>query len=152
MPVRAPESAEMDAVYMMGYDVWGDGDDIDTHLNDCRHSAKYAAGEWFVWDLGGEPVASLIVFRDGYQLAEQCYGIGAVATEPGHRRQGYASALVQAVVNVLAQRQAKAIFLHCDIEFDFYRRLGFELQVADSRCMMLAVEPGFQCLRLPDYF
>jgi len=150
--IRAPKPEEMDRLYLMGYDVWSDDDDAETYLNGCRHSNKYAAGEWFVWDVDGEPVASLIVFSDDYQLDPGCYGIGSVATDPQHRGQGYASALLKAVVSVLAERQPKAIFLHSDIDPAFYQRFGFELQAADGRCMMLVIEPGFQYQRLPDYF
>lgn len=143
----------MDRLYMMGYDVWGDGDDEATHLHDCRTSEKYAAGEWFVWDEAGQAVASLIVFKNRYQLASGCYGIGSVATAPDQRGQGYASALIKAVVEWLAERdQARAVYLHSDIEPAFYRRLGFECVQPGSHCMVNKLNDSVSVAPIPDYF
>lgn len=143
----------MDRLYMMGYDAWGDGDDEATHLDDCRTSEKYAAGEWFVWDEAGQAVASLIVFKNRYQLASGCYGIGSVATAPDQRGQGYASALINAVVGLLAERdQARAVYLHSDIEPAFYRQLGFEYLQSDSRCMVRTIGAPVSLNCIPDYF
>lgn len=150
--IRQPHPAEMDAIYRMGYDVWGDGDDISTHLNDCRSSEKYAAGDWFVWDLDGQPVASLIVFHQRYRLPEHCFGLGAVATEPAFRRRGYASALIEAVVAVLAERQAQAIYLHSDIDPAFYQRLGFQPIGDNPSCLRKDLHPSFRSDVVPDYF
>jgi hypothetical protein len=35
---------EMDTIYMMGFDVWTEGQDGEAYLNDCRSSPKYARG------------------------------------------------------------------------------------------------------------
>ncbi|PTY37930.1 hypothetical protein BGP77_15840 [Saccharospirillum sp. MSK14-1] len=151
--LRQPQPEEMDRLYQMGYDAWGDGDDMATHLRDCRTSEKYASGEWFVWDHQGQAVASLIVFHDRYRLPGGCYGIAAVATDPDYRRQGYASDLVNAVVAWLIERnQARAVYLHSDIDPLFYRRLGFECVATGSCCMVRIIHPDFSQGDIPDYF
>lgn len=38
----------MDAVYMMGFDVWSDGTAMDVYLQECRSSEKYKKGTWYV--------------------------------------------------------------------------------------------------------
>lgn len=151
--IRAPQGAEMDAVYLMGFDAWGDGDDVATHLQACRSSAKYAAGQWFVLDVDGQAVASLIVYQQRYRLPPDCYGIGSVATSPGQRRRGYAAALIKAVVAQLVnERQAKAVLLHTDIGLEFYRRLGFEPVAPDSHCMVRKARSEVSVDVIPDYF
>lgn len=138
---------------MMGFDVWGDGDTQAEHLHACRTSAKYQAGDWFVWELAGEPVASLLVLQDRYQLPPGCVGLAAIATEPAYRRRGFASALIEAVVDHLSQQNGiQAVFLHSDIDPDFYRPLGFEAAAPNSHCLVRKLLADVHFDQLPDYF
>lgn len=151
--IRRPLPQEMDSLYAMGYDVWGQGDDLPTHLHDCRTSPKYQAGEWYVLVDDQQPLSSLIVYRHGYHLPSGCVGIGSVATAADQRRQGYASKLVSVVSELLlAESECHAIFLHSDIGAEFYRQLGYQPVMEDSACMVRKTSPDVYLERIPDYF
>ncbi|WP_108124096.1 GNAT family N-acetyltransferase [Saccharospirillum mangrovi] len=151
--LRAPTGDEMHRLYMMGYDAWGDGDTKAEHLLACETSEKYRAGEWFVWDLDGQPVASLLVLQQRYKLPPGSIGLAAVATDPDCRRRGYAYALIEAVINHFVEQQnTQAVFLHSDIDLNFYRRLGFEVAAPGSHCMVKKIATDFHFDQLPDYF
>ena len=54
MPIRTASDSELELVYRMGFDVWGEGLGLDDYLAGCRASPKYAAGVWRV--LAGDVV------------------------------------------------------------------------------------------------
>jgi predicted N-acetyltransferase YhbS len=126
MCVREADVADLPAVYMMGFDAWGEGRTRAAYLEACRRSGKYARGRWFVRDADGEAVSSLILYENAFDLPRGCYGIGSVATAPGHRGYGHASRLVSAVVRTLEGSRAKGIYLFSEIGSHFYENLGFE--------------------------
>lgn len=133
--ITAPQG--MDVIYSMGFDVWGDGQSLQNYLMDCRQSSKYQSGTWQMLCINDEPVSSLIVYENQFGLSKNCYGIGSVATAPVHRRRGYAAHLISEITQrLLSQQKANAIYLHSDIDTDFYRKLGFE-SVGVSGCMIL---------------
>ncbi len=133
---RVARADELDAVYLMGCDAWGDGASTDAYLEACRASPKYAAGTWFVLVRDGAPVASLLLHRDGFGLADRHVGIGSVATVREHRGRGYGSALVRGVVDDLRRDGGtRAVWLFADIDPAFYARLGFErVAIPGSTC------------------
>lgn len=70
MHVRKAELHELDAIYTMGFDVWGDGLTLDDYLAGCRNSEKYLSGTWYVLVEKDRVVSSLIVYRDMFGLAK----------------------------------------------------------------------------------
>jgi N-acetylglutamate synthase-like GNAT family acetyltransferase len=148
----------MDAVYRMGYDVWGGGDSLDVYLEWCRASPKYRKGEWFVLEQpDGKVVSALLAHR-----FPQGAGIGSIATDPARRKNGCASQLIEGVLNVIAKRGVEHVFLYSDIAPKFYERFGFTSLPAEhqyhppSTCMVrtrslqaLLAQPGFTP---PPYF
>ena len=84
---------------------------------------------------GGEHVASLKRYRlpvrvdgrDGWMC-----GIGAVLTVPEHRAKGYASSLVEQVIEQSRQEGALLAGLFSEIGTSFYERLGFSTVALDE--------------------
>lgn len=62
MQFRPAIPADMDRIYMMGFDAWGEGSNQDDYLSGCRSSPKYAQGKWFVLEHDQELLSSLIVY------------------------------------------------------------------------------------------
>lgn len=125
--IRKPRPHEMESVYMMGFDAWGDGATVPRYLDRCWGSDNYRGGTWQVLSLGDSIVSSLITYRDLFRLPPGCYGIGSVATDPSHRRRGYASALIRHVVARLEGAGASGVYLFSEVGERLYRDLGFEL-------------------------
>lgn len=133
--IRKAEYADLEAVYLMGFDVWGDGLSRGDYLLNCRNSSKYKLGTWYLLEKERKPVASLIVYSGHFGLAENCYGIGSVATSPEERGKGFASFLIQAVTEELLYRDnGEVVFLHSDIGIEFYQKLGYVL-IPPSNCL-----------------
>ena len=114
---------EYEEIYMMGYDVWGDGATKIDYLNLCRDLSKYKKGQWYVLKDGDLLLSSLIV----YKLSENTFGIGSISTPIFLRKKGFASKLISQVIELLKNDfNAYAIFLYSDIEPEFYEKFGFE--------------------------
>jgi ribosomal protein S18 acetylase RimI-like enzyme len=136
---RLADTADMTAIYMMGYDVWGDGRPQSPYLEQCYGSQKYKRGQWYVLaDSRGNPLSSLIT----YKLEPNVSGIGSIATPPEMRKRGLASRLISDVLELLKRDGVKTVFLFSDISPEFYEKFGFirlpkELQrYPDSTCMV----------------
>lgn len=156
--VRTAHPAELDEVYMMGYDAWA-GDLEKTHyVEHCRCSEHYRRGIWYVLTAGELTPASLIVYREAFRLPIGCYGVGSVATIPAHRRQGYGSALVAEVTRRLGDAGARGVFLFSEVGERFYadlgyRRTGNDLNARGGVCMVHSFEDPAPFLGYcPDYF
>ncbi len=141
----------------MGFDVWGEGS-LEKYLENCRTSAKYARGVWYVLEVEhGDLVSSLIV----YELTHGHYGIGSIATPLPLRRQGYASKLVSEILDHIEQESPDAvIFLYSDIDLAFYERFGFQQipksaqRAPTTTCMVRgkSIEDFKVASETPEYF
>lgn len=158
MIVREAREEELSDIFMMGFDTWGDGDTQDTHIKKCLENTKYDNGTWFVLEENKEAVSSLIVYKNAFNLPENCLGIGSVATPPKHRKKGYASALIREVLKVVKEHSTRGIYLFSDIDPLFYRKFGFEPIAADqshqdTNCMVLVFNNSEDLsASVPDYF
>ena len=145
-------------MYLMGLDAWGGGSTPDEYLRACRASPKYAAGTWCVLAENDAPVASLLLHRDGFGLADGHVGIGSVAAAPARRRRGLASMLVGSVVDDLRRGGTRAAWLFSDIDPAFYERLGFRRAgpadaSRDEVCMVASLVPdAARDVPAPGYF
>jgi ribosomal protein S18 acetylase RimI-like enzyme len=149
--VRAAKASELDAVYRMGYDAWGDSRPLADYLRDCAASPKYRRGVWHVLDGGTRLLSALIV----YELGPGAAGIGSLATPPEERRRGRASALIAGVLKLLDARGVGAVYLYSDIAPRFYERFGFRalpaaLQRYPGRVGM--IRGAAALATAPDYF
>lgn len=158
--IRPAEPRDLEAVYRMGYDTWGDSKPVHAYLKACAESPKYRTGTWYVLEERGRLMSSLIVHR----LADHSFGLGSISTPPERRRNGWASQLISGVLSLLDSQGAETIYLHSDIDALFYARFGFRLLPPDLqrragsgamlRCppalfTSIVGSPGY---RAPDYF
>ncbi|KDM91655.1 GNAT family N-acetyltransferase [Photobacterium galatheae] len=152
MYLRKASENELDWIYRMGFDAWGNGLSMDAYLEGCRKSTKYQSGTWYVLTVDGQPVASLIVYSGQFALQDGCFGIGSVATAPEMRSQGYGSQIVRLVAQTLfEQHGAKAVYLHSDIGHAFYQKLGFS-QIQGTNCFCKSAHFFHLQSSVPSYF
>lgn len=157
LKIRGPKAEEFDEIYRMGFDVWADGDTLENYFEGCRNSPKYKKGEWFVLEKSGSLLSSLLV----HSFDDNIYGIGSIATNPDQRKNGYASVLIESVINNLqTNRNSKITYLYSDINPEFYERFGFrrlpsELQkYSTTTCMVRFADFQIDISKLnpPTYF
>ena len=151
--IRQANVSEFDVIYALGFDVWGEGLSFPDYLSLCRSSQKYQRGTWYVLTQDEQIVAAAIIYGCGhFGLGVGCYGLGSLATSHLHRRQGYGAALTKAIGKMLLERpETKAIYLHSDIDRQFYQKLGYR-RIGDSQCLYLAKEQQSMPDTIPDYF
>jgi predicted N-acetyltransferase YhbS len=137
MEIRKPQATEYEAIYLMGFDVWAEGDSEAEYVQGCSESTKYKSGTWYVLASNSTLMASLIVYESGFKLPKNFCGIGSVATAIEHRHKGYASYLVKGVCEKLQAIGYTGVFLHSDIDPMFYERLGFvQASTQNPKCLV----------------
>jgi len=157
--------SEYEAVYAMGYDVWGEGMEPEQFLEGCRVSPKYARGRWFVVREKGQVVSSLLVHNFDSWNGAVVRGVGSLATRPERRRAGWAASLLEQVVELLIKKEeAAVVLLYADISPHYYEQRGFHAldaayQARDDSVLMVRFAPGVDMVlvkqnagRLPSYF
>ncbi|MGR2679247.1 GNAT family N-acetyltransferase [Chromobacterium haemolyticum] len=127
LTLRSAAISEMEAVYLMGKDAWGEGCSEADYLRLCRDSRKYQRGRWHVLaDAGGGLLCSAIAYQLPRLAGRVTLGLGSVATGPEWRGQGCASlALNGLLAGYRRHCRAEVFLLFADIEWRFYQRLGF---------------------------
>lgn len=71
---------------------------------------------------------------------------------PEQRNKGYGAEIVNLVkAELFNNQQAKAIYLHCDIDHRYYEKLGF-CRLQGSDCMCISADPLVYERPLPAYF
>jgi predicted N-acetyltransferase YhbS len=159
MQLRKAKQDELDSIFLMGFDVWADGQNQPTYLEGCRSSKKYASGQWFVLAEDENLFSSLIL----YEIAPNIFGMGSIATPPTLRGQDFATRLIKEVLDRLERDLIQPIvFLYSDVNPKFYERFGFKAlpetyqKHSGSVCMVKPAESIFQIeastLKVPKYF
>lgn len=121
--IRKATPEDLEQIYMMGSDVWSDGDSKKNYLQGCRSSSKYAKGTWYVLAESNTLLSSLIT----YSIGPNQLGIGSIATPLELRKLGYASELIKGVIIKLDKEfNYPTYFLYADIAPEFYTRFLFE--------------------------
>ncbi|CAM3939493.1 GNAT family N-acetyltransferase [Vibrio aquimaris] len=152
MQLRKARASEIDTIYEMGFDAWGSGLFYEEYLSLCRQSKKYQSGIWYVLIDKETLVSSAIVYRDGFGLKTGCFGIGSLSTPPKHRQKGYASKLVTLLKDELFEQQScQALYLHSDINHQFYTKLGFK-RILDTDCLLYSKNEQPLPTAPPSYF
>ncbi|MYM58993.1 GNAT family N-acetyltransferase [Vibrio sp. OCN044] len=152
MQLRKAKACELDTIYEMGFDVWGSGLPYEEYLSLCRQSKKYQLGIWYVLVDKEILVSSAIVYRDGFGLKTGCFGIGSLSTPPKHRQKGYASKLVTLLKDELFEQQnCQALYLHSDINHEFYTKLSFK-RILDTDCLLYSKDEQPLPTAPPNYF
>jgi predicted N-acetyltransferase YhbS len=128
--IRKAVPSDLDQIYLMGFDVWADGSAEADYLNTCRTSPKYKRGTWYALAEGADLLSSLIV----YELGDNKFGIGSIATPKALRTRGLASKLISGIVEELQIKFPEAVFfLHSDIDPEFYEKFGFTKLPAEAQ-------------------
>ena len=125
--IRTAAASDLDAIYRMGYDAWGDGRTLEDYLAACRASKKYAAGVWWVHPQDDGMLASALLTHEiPLPTGAPAIGLGSIATAPDMRGQGHASRLIREVLSRHEHAAGTEVFfLFSDIAPKFYERFGF---------------------------
>lgn len=161
--MREAKAEDIEVIYMMGYDVWGDKMSQQEYVNSCKNSSKYQKGKWYVLeDLNTkELLSSLIVYNLNPSEEITVRGIGSIATPIHLRSNGYAAALIKKVIVELEEMiHCRHFFLYSDIGVDYYKKLDFiklppsKQKYQDSICMYYSKEFEMDTLEfeIPAYF
>ncbi len=134
---------DLETIFMMGFDTWHNGMSQRRYLNELMSSSKYPQGQWYVLENEGELVSSLIVYRQGFDLLPECWGVGSVATPPALRRRGYAEKMIRHVIGLARRAEVRGIYLFSGVGTGYYGKFGFECVEAaqpegQAPCMVLA--------------
>ena len=155
--VREAKPADLTAIYLMGFDAWGEGSSETDYLKGCESSPKYKRGTWFVIEGNGNLKSSLIT----YQFENGVFGIGSISTPKSFRNQGWASKLISSIITQIEQsHKSPRIFLYSDITPEFYQRFGFDSlpkiaqRYKSSVCMVKGIrsEEFVSSDQTPEYF
>ncbi len=129
MRVKCADEAELDEIFLMGYDTWGAGLPVEMYLDSCAASYKYKKGQFYVLeDNVGQLLSSCIVYplsAFGGAVSERAVGIGSLATAANERHKGYATLLLSMLMSALEADGVDAFFIHSDIHPKIYENLGF---------------------------
>ena len=137
MEIREPREDEYGSLYLMGFDVWSDGKSEEKYVKECTESKKYKTGTWYVLESENVLVSSLIVYESKFGIPENFCGIGSVATAIQNRNKGHSSQLINDVCEKLKSSGYSGVYLHSDIDPEFYKRLGFiPVSTEVTNCMV----------------
>ncbi len=134
--VVAPEDER--EVLAMGFAAWGAGRTLEEFISSYQDDAHHLRGTAYSLELlDGSRVSALNTVR----LSRHRYGLSRVVTEPQRRGQGYATMLLQAVMELLrADEKDIRFLLFSEIGSSFYERLGFQ-RLPDEGRAFLPFEP-----------
>ena len=95
----------------------------ESFMLDVNHKLLKKTVRTYAVDADG-PAACIMTLAE----SADCAVLGALATVPEHRREGYGSYLIKYINNILVD-EGKRVFLHRapDSNIEFYNQLGFEL-------------------------
>ena len=88
---RIANDADMEEIYMSGYDAWGAGFPKSDYLSLCAGSRKYSRGVWVTFDHEVDKSATSLICYTLPTISEMLViGIGSICTKPSLRRHGFA--------------------------------------------------------------
>lgn len=127
------DTDQINAIYRESFSLWGAGLSFDDYLafwNDLAATAwAKSALSYLVWtDDDGKVLSSLKLYRPRLRLLGEtgtATGVGAVFTPKAHRRQGHATAMLEALIEQARERRDLAALLFSDVGTAIYGALGF---------------------------
>ncbi len=139
MRIRKASKAEWEKIFQISFENWPRGASLEQHIKACYKHANYSKGTWYI--LGETPeILSVLILYDFHTMLK---GIGTVMTPQSHRHKGYASALLESVIQMNDDLEPRPyLLLFSDIATSFYERLGFQTlpprlqKRPDSPCMI----------------
>lgn len=149
--IRKARAADMEQIYLMGKDAWGQNETLEQYLTECRTSVKYEKGTWYVLESPEGLLSSCII----YKLNPNTLGIGSVATGMAYRNAGNAKLMLR---QILALYKGRLFYLFSDIDPAFYQSIGFSrapkrFQAYKETCLMYYPQNSDLTKQLiPQYF
>ncbi len=131
---RVACGTDMEDIYKLGYDQWGDGIGLNEYLCLCKSSRKYQKGTWILFGDRNThlPMVALICYQIIDVFDIPVVGIGSLATDPKMRSRGYASEALTTIVDTCNKELAtQLLVLFPDKNTSMYKNVGFI--GADSR-------------------
>jgi predicted acetyltransferase len=130
LDMHAASAEELAAAHRNVFDIWSKGLPLEEHVRSRVESPKHRLAQWYVGTLDGRVVVSLgcypltFHYRGGLVPG---FSIGSVYTVGEFRGQGFAPQLLDWVEKREAANGAAIGLLYCDINPDYYARLGYSL-------------------------
>ena len=121
--VRVVAPQDEATVLAFGYDAWGQGASLDEFIASYAQDRNHIRGLRYLFELpGGEIVANLNTLR----FARGLIGIASLSVHLEHRRKGYGTTLVRAVMELLRLEDPQVRFmLFSEVDPKIYEKLGF---------------------------
>jgi predicted GNAT family N-acyltransferase len=128
--MRIVQPEENAIVLRFGHDTWGEGEPVEEFVRRYDDNPNHLRGTRYLLESidsndssGGEMLCNLntLRFRRGLM------GIASVATAPQHRKRGWASMLMRAVMELMRSQDDVPVhfLLFSEVEPGFYRTFGF---------------------------
>lgn len=126
--LRPATEKDMNAVFLMGQDAWGDKATESEYLAMCRNSVKYQSGNWSILTLAdGRPLSSAISYALSESAPDLWIGIGSLSTVINERSKGHALICLSMLVESYDRQQsAKKFMLFSDVPSGIYASAGFQ--------------------------
>jgi GNAT superfamily N-acetyltransferase len=126
--VASPD--ELAAAHRNVFDIWSKGLPLEEHIRFRIESPKHRLATWYVGTVDGRVVVSLGCYPITYAYRGRLvpgFSIGSVYTVDEFRGRGFAPQLMQWVEDRCRERGDQIGALYCDINPDYYARMGYEL-------------------------
>jgi ribosomal protein S18 acetylase RimI-like enzyme len=130
--VRVASKSEQVIFLPFGFDAWGAGRTQEEFVASYQLNKNHLRGVRYLLELpDGEIVANANTLR----LGPAQVGLASISVKPEHRRRGYASLLVRAVMEIFRLENPHIRFmLYSEVEIGIYERLGFAALPDDVQC------------------
>ena len=121
--VRVASKSEEAIFLPFGFDAWGAGRTQEEFVASYQLNKNHLRGVRYLLELpDGEIVANANTLR----LGPAQVGLASISVKPEHRRRGYASLLVRAVMEIFRVENLLIRFmLYSEVGTEIYERLGF---------------------------
>ncbi len=138
--LRAAERHEIEAILRESHAIWGAGlalaDYVEKWLDLMDTTWARQNFAFLVWvEDDGSVLSSMKLYRPLLRdrtSSSRAAGIGAVFTPPARRRQGHATAMLRALMELAHATGTRAAVLFSDIGVEYYERLGFRTLPAEE--------------------
>jgi len=147
--MRVVQPEENRTVLAFGHDVWGEGEDMNAFTARYDDNPNHLRGTRYLLEMfDGAILCNLntLRFRRGLM------GIASVATAPEHRKQGWASLLLRAVMELMRHQEDVTLrfLLFSEVEPAFYSTFGFTELPDHQQHFRPSIAMATGALPLPD--
>jgi GNAT superfamily N-acetyltransferase len=141
MRIREALEREKENIFKISFENWPRGDTLQDHIKACNEHENYQKGIWYLLGppLPRTQIHSVLIF---YDFHPRLKGIGSVMTPDSHRGRGYATTLInQLIEHCDTLEPCPSLLLYSEIDTTFYERFGFHVLPKK-----LQKKPGSPCM------